>query len=57
MDGSAPTGSHLLDHLADSDAPFAAAGLARRDQRFAHCIGQGGWHLQEGPRITDSSDS
>ena len=24
---------HAVDHLADSDAPFAAAGLARRDQR------------------------
>ena len=25
---------HAVDHLADSDAPFAAAGLARRDQRL-----------------------
>ena len=24
---------HAVDHLADSDAPFAAAGLARRDSR------------------------
>jgi len=25
---------HAVDHLADIDAPFAAAGLARRDQRL-----------------------
>ena len=25
---------HAVDHIADSDAPFAAAGLARRDQRL-----------------------
>jgi hypothetical protein len=34
---------HAVDHLADIDAPFAAAGLARRDQRLdmrPFCIAQ-----------------
>ena len=50
---------HAVDHLADSDAPFAAAGLARRDQRldmrpfrigqvaritqFVAVVARGGW--------------